>query len=93
MTMTMNNKHIELLKFCGYDVDVEKNKIIDKNKNSLVTIVFEPLTGFFTIKIQSHRFIPNNYDAIEEFSIDLNKKLSLIYELNTFIGGDKNVCS
>lgn len=89
----MNNKQIELLKFCGYEVDIKNNKIIDKNKNCLANIIFEPITGFFTIKITSHRFIPNNYDEIEEFSIDLNRKLSLVYELNTFMCGDNNVCS
>lgn len=89
----MNNKQIKLLEFCGFIVDTEKNTIIDKNKNSLVEILFEPLTGFFTLKSKSHRFVPNQYDDVEKFSIDINRKLSLVYELNKYLGGDNNVCS
>lgn len=88
----MNKKQIELLKFCGFDVNVEKNYIIDPNKEAIANIIFEPLTGFFTIKMKSHRFIPNEYEDIVLFTIDLNKKLGLVYELNMHLG-DKNVCS
>ena len=93
MTMiTMNNKQIKLLEFCGFIVEDDKITIKEDEK-SLTTILFEPLTGFFTLKIKNHRFVPNDYYEIEKFSIDLNRKLSLIYELNNYLGGDNNVCS
>lgn len=86
----MNKKQMELLKFCGFEIDIEKNIITDtNNKKSITTIIYEPLTGFFTLKISNHRFIPNDYDSAELFSIDFNRKLGLVYELNKYLGGDK----
>lgn len=89
----MNNKQIELLKFLGFTIDLENNVVNDRDKNSLVSIYFNDTLKVFTLKISDHDFLKDDYDAIEYLSIELNRKLSLIYELNTFMKGDTNVCS
>ena len=76
------NKHQEqLLNLCGYHVD-ETGSIIKEDKSKLSTIIFDKETRLFTISISAYTFNPGDHDSIEEFSIDLNHKLGLVYELN-----------
>jgi len=90
----MNNKQIELLKFCGFEIDDDHLLVLEKeNKNSLVKICFNNSVKLFTIKTQGCYFKPNDYDSIELFTIELSRKLGLVYELNHLKDGDYDVCS
>jgi len=84
----MTNKQVELLKFCGFEVDDSHLLVRDKNKDSLVTICYNSVAKLFTIKTTGFHFKAKDYDSVEKFSIDLNRKLSLVYELNTYMGDD-----
>ncbi|MCI5521357.1 MAG: hypothetical protein MR411_01900 [Tenericutes bacterium] len=76
------NKHQEqLLNLCGYHVD-ENGSIIKEDESKLSIILFDKETRLFNISISAYTFNPGDHDSIEYFSVELNHKLVLVYELN-----------
>lgn len=79
--MKPNKRQLQMLELCGFKFD--NNKVIDiQNRNMLVEITYTYVTGMFGVKTEGKYFDFGDYDSVENFTIDVNHVLGLVYELN-----------